>query len=352
MKKFAGCLVTAAALALSVGHADADFSVSGCESACDVSSCDSCLSCDNGCDVAGCDLLGCDGAGCCDDFGCGKRLLGLIKQSDHCFDDFISPMINPVFFEDPRTLTEARAIYARHETPNSVGTLGLPGGNVQLFAVQMRAALTDRLSIIAVKDGFLIADFDQDPLAGLIKDGWMDVSAGLKYNLIRDTQRGTLASAGFTYELPIGSQRTQQDIGDGEFHMFGTFGQRFANGNAHWLSAAGYRLPVDGSVQSSAIHWSNHFDVKTTCRTYLFTEFALWHWTDSSDTGLPLGVGGQDLFNLSSTNMTDRDLLTQNVGMKYKPNGNIETGLAYEFPLTGGRDIIDNRLQAELIFRY
>ena len=48
----------------------------------------------------------------------------------------------------------------------------------------------------------------------------------------------------------------------------------------------------------------------------------------------PLGVAGQDLFNLPSTNVTGNDLLTQNVGVKFKPSGNTEFGIAYEFPLT------------------
>ncbi len=59
-----------------------------------------------------------------------------------------------------------------------------------------------------------------------------------------------------------------------------------------------------------------------------------------------------DLFNLPSTNVTGSNLLTQNVGMKYKPCGNFEAGVAYEFPLSQNHDVIDNRVQLDLIFRY
>lgn len=303
-------------------------------------------------DACGC----CDSDACCDGSCCSHRWLAclgnLIKPSDHCFDDFVSPMSNFVFFEDPRTLTEARPIFFHHKLPSQVGSLGLPGGEVQLLAVQLRAALTDRLSLIAVKDGFIWADIAGGPLDALLNDGWADITAGLKYNLLRDTCRGSLLSTGFTYEIPIGSQRALQDIGDGEFHIFMSGGQRFLNGQAHYLGALGYRFPVDDNVQTSAFHWSNHFDVKLTDRVYAFTEFIWWHWTDSAATGLPLGVAGQDAFNLSSTNVTGNDLLTQSVGFKFKPSGNTELGLGYEFPLTGRRDIIDNRLQLDLILRY
>ncbi|MCR9292345.1 MAG: hypothetical protein NXI32_06470 [bacterium] len=302
-------------------------------------SCDtSGIVCDSGCDS----LAGCGEAG----------LLGnLLKPSDHCFDDFISPMINFVFFEDPRTLTELRPIYVSHYVPDTIGN-GIPaGGDVQLYAAQFRIALTDRLSLIAVKDGFIVDNTD-GALGNLLSDGWADVTAGLKYNLIRNAETGTLGSVGLTYELPIGSTRSLQDIGDGEFHMFATGGQRLLGGNAHVLSSVGYRLPLDGAVQSQAIHWSNHLDVRVTEKIYLFTELAWWHWTKDASAGAPLGVSGQDLFNLFANDVVGNDLVTQNVGVKLKPRRSIEAGLAYEFPLTKFKDVIDSRIQAELILRY
>ncbi len=44
-------------------------------------------------------------------------------------------------------------------------------------------------------------------------------------------------------------------------------------------------------------------------------------------------------------------MVTQAVGLKYKPCGNFELG-AYEFPLTGRRDIIDDRVTVDAAFRY
>lgn len=84
-------------------------------------------------------------------------------------------MTNPVFFEDPRTLTEARFIFFHHVIPQDAG-----GGTAQLMAMQVRAALTDRLSIVAAKDGFVTSSHP------LVDDGWADVYVGLKYNLLTD----------------------------------------------------------------------------------------------------------------------------------------------------------------------
>lgn len=322
--------------------------------------------CDSGCCDTACDEAGCMEDPCCDDAcdacpgcgGCGSlcsclgdmKLLGCLKPSDHCFDDFISPMINFVFFEDPRNLTEVRPIYVYHRTPNRVGTLGVPGGDIHLWAAQIRLALTDRLSLIATKDGYIVEDIADGPLDDLLDDGWAAVSAGLKYNVCRDTCRGRLASVGFTYEMPVGSRRSLQDIGDGEFHLFASAAQRLYGGKAHYMTAFGFRLPVDDEVQCSSFHWSNHFDYRLTKNLYYVSEAAWWHWMSDADTGLPLGVAGQDLFNLSATNVAGNNLFSKNFGVKYKPNRNMELGVAYEFPI-GREDVLRDRVQVDLILR-
>ncbi len=114
---------------------------------CETGSCSSPVLCDDskwnfsGCD----DGSSCDGLSACDS---GLLGFGLIKKSEHCFNDFISPMTNPVYFEDPRQLSEVRAIFLDHKLP-----LGL--GSAQVYALQVRARITERLSVIATKDGFI-----------------------------------------------------------------------------------------------------------------------------------------------------------------------------------------------------
>ena len=188
---------------------------------------------------------GCCGAGCCDTTGCGcgfgSGLLKWLEPSDRCFRDFISPMTNPVFFEDPRTLTEARLIFIHHKFPLAAGS-----NDIQLYAMQMRAALTDRLSIVAAKDGFIVSD---NPL---IDDGWADVSLGLKYNLFADACTQRILSSGFAYELPVGSTRALQGNGDGEFHLYLTGGTALGS-NGHWISGTGFRLPSNRNRRKPSV---------------------------------------------------------------------------------------------------
>ncbi|WP_173403150.1 hypothetical protein [Rhodopirellula sallentina] len=343
----------------------------GTSSCCDDACCDDICTTGCCCEESGCDSndccedYGCDSGSCCDSAMCADSCLpkldsfakklgcgGCIQKSDRCFDDFISPMIDFVHFEDPRNVTELRPIFMHHRFPKQLGPGNVPaGGSLQLFALQFRIALTKRLSLIAVKDGYAI-DSSEGALDGLLDSGWADVTAGLKYNLIRNVKSGTLLSAGFTYEIPMGSEQTLQAVGDGEFHFFATGGQRFLDGNAHVLSSVGFQMPVDQSVQSTTVHWNNHIDVRCHDKVYLFTENSWWHWTDDADTGSAFGVSGLDLLNLGDTAVEGNDVVTQNVGLKLKPKRNMELGMAYEFPLTDFEDIIRDRWTFDAIVRY
>ena len=65
---------------------------------------------------------------CCDCFNGRQRLLGFLP-SDHCFDRFISPLSNPFFFEDPRSLTEVRTLFIDNTLPRD----NTGGGDVQVY---------------------------------------------------------------------------------------------------------------------------------------------------------------------------------------------------------------------------
>jgi hypothetical protein len=342
----------------------------GCRNeACDLGS----ASCDaGGCDSAGCGIsrdwlglgrwknsagcadngacglgtpAGCDGSGC-DSLACDPGLLGfgLIKHSETGYDDFISPMTNPLFFEDPRQVTEARAIFVDHKLPY-FAAINTPGGRLQAYAVQIRVRLTERLSLIASKDGYVVS---QSPL---LDDGWADLSAGLKYSLYRNAAAGRLLSVGGRFEMPTGMARTLQGNGDGIFDFFLTGGTRLGN-SAHFLSGSGFIIPTDSSANNQMFYWSNHLDKRiASSRVYAFTELN-WYYYMKNGKSFPLPVAGGDFFNLGSPGIAGESIVTNAYGLKFKPNRNLETGVAWEFPMTQFRGVLDNRLTADLILRY
>jgi hypothetical protein len=74
-------------------------------------------------------------------------------------DQTISPVSNPILFEDPKINSEVHPIYMDHILPDSFEYINgktVPlGGQVQVFAVQLRYAINDRLAVIATKDGYI-----------------------------------------------------------------------------------------------------------------------------------------------------------------------------------------------------
>lgn len=277
--------------------------------------------------------------GCCCSSQRTYGVAGCFQSTPCGFNRFISPMTNPVFFEDPRTLTEARLIFLNHKVPIAAG-----GGDIQLYALQIRAAITDRLSLIATKDGYAVSS---NPL---IRDGWADIALGLKYQLLADACDQQLLSAGVVYELPTGSLRTLQGNGDGEYHLFVTGGTQLCC-RAHWLSATGFRLPSAPLEESRSWYWSNHFDYEVCQGWYALAEFNWYHWISSGGGGVA-GVEGGDLFNFGSTGVAGNDIVTGAFGVKFKPSPMSEIGAAWELPLTDRRDVIENRLTVDVIRRF
>lgn len=284
------------------------------------------------------------------DCGCAcekDRLFGFIAPTNLCTSDFISPMTNPVYFEDPRTLTEIRFIFAHHALPNRAP---LTGGSIQLAAAQIRAALTDRLSIIATKDGFFWFSTPGNPLAPV--DGWADVNVGLKYNLYTSDDYSQLLSAGLTYEAPWGTPRALQGNGDGQYNLFATGGTRVGE-FGHLVSALGWKVPANPTANSELLYFSTHFD-RQFCNSgiYWFTEANWYHYLASGGRLPGLTIEGGDLFNLGSGAVAGHDIVTGALGLKYKPTQLQEIGFAWEVPLTDRRDVLEYRLAVDWIVRY
>src|SRR5215208_4238372 len=118
------------------------------------------------------------------------RVYGLLP-SDHDFDGFISPITNPFFFEDPRSLTEVRGIFLNNNFPADIS-----GGNAQMYSAQFRGRLTDRLSVIAPNVGYFQVNQGSNSGAPV---GLASTPIGVKYNFIRNVESQFLVSGGITY---------------------------------------------------------------------------------------------------------------------------------------------------------
>jgi hypothetical protein len=272
-------------------------------------------------------------------------------KSDTCFNGLISPVSNPFFFEDPRSLTELRPIFIYQSVPSSNG-----GGSAFFFGTQARLAITDRFSVVMNELGFV----SLDPSGAPSNTGFAEVKIGPKYTFLRSSATGTVAAAGLTFEIPAGSAKVFQDTGTLGLDPYITIGQTFGRlpngfGTLNLLGELGYSFATD-SQRSEFVHASLHLDynIANSCTFYPLIELNWLHYTNHGNRfPFPgLGFEGGDLVNFGSATRRGDDVFTIAVGGRYRFTDNIFAGGAIEFPLSRERGLMDYRLTFDVIFRY
>ncbi len=131
------------------------------------------------------------------------------------------PISNPTLFDLALPGTNIHPIVMFHRLPDEVNTtIGrVPmGGDVQVYALQFEIALSERLSIVATKDGYVEIDPDTKPLWSE-ESGFANLGAGLKYAFLLDPAAGHALSGTLTFELPTGNHDVFQGEGDGAANL-------------------------------------------------------------------------------------------------------------------------------------
>jgi hypothetical protein len=265
-------------------------------------------------------------------------------ESDRAFDGFIGPITNPILSKDPRSTTEARLLFINNQI-DPANPLG--SGNFQAYAMQVRLALTDRLTFIADKDGYASIH----PRGGPSQSGFLNLGAGLRYLFVRDPENQFLWSGGFMYEIPSGEANAFSGHGSGTISAFTTIGKEFAN-KVHFVGTTGYQFGVDGANNSDFFFTSLHVD-KSFGKFYPLAELNWFHYSGGGNRGLPRALGeGDGLLNLGTSGVAGNDLVTGALGAKYRFNTRAEIGAAWEVPLSNRHDLLNNRLTIDFILRY
>lgn len=259
------------------------------------------------------------------------------------FDGFHEPVGQPIYFESPFNDTGLRFIYLRHEFGEDSA---LQGGDLSVYAIQARLALTERLGLIATKDGYSELD------AGIAEDeGWNDLAAGLKYVFVADTERDLVVTGGFRYQADNGTKGVLQG-GVQELSPFVSAAKGF--GDLHLLGSATLRLPLDDGDGNTVGHWDLHadYDLNPGASTVFapVVEVHGVHYLEDGDSPLP--VGGLDYTNLGSTPAEDF-VAWAGIGFRVEFSQKYELGVVYEFALTDpDEDIMDQRVTVDFHVRW
>jgi len=254
----------------------------------------------------------------------------------------IAPVTNPIFFETPMIQSEIRPVFMMHSLDS--GFLGVPV-DVRVYAVQLRNAVTERLAIIATKDGYI----EVDPKVGKSNHGWADLAAGLKYALFQSEDKQFIVSPEFTIEVPTGNRNVFQGNGSGELNLFVSAMKGWDN--LHATATIGGRIPFDGDKETSNIRYSAMHDYWV-CKWFI--PYVSFNAFTTTSNGKVLGkdTEGFDLINFGSTNASGITQGALGGGFRSRPLQNLDVGFGYEYGLVGKNDIFKNRYTFDLIWRF
>jgi hypothetical protein len=286
--------------------------------------------------------------------GKGKRTVdgGRRFESDRAFANFISPMTNPFYFEDPRSLTEVRAIGLFQGIPGDQGTFR--GGNAMFFGGQARLAFTERWSLVVNKVG--VSLFNPGSESGLPnRAGLSELWIGPKYVIIRDPEHKTLLSAGATFQIPLGSGGVYQDTGRLSVVPYVTAAQKLMStawGTFNGMAAGGYSFGTNRD-RSDFFFASAHVDFDVMNKQQFFPLAELnWFGYTTDGQARAFGVEGRDLANIGAANK-GANLVTWALGGRYRSKNSFwELGAAFEGPLFGPRGLFNYRFTVDIIWRY
>ncbi len=266
----------------------------------------------------------------------------LSATAENWQDRAIAPVANPVFFETPMIQSEVRPVFMFHRLDQ--GLLGQEV-DVRLYAVQLRYALTERLAVIATKDGYI----EVDPAGGGGTDGWADISAGLKYALIDNQDQQFVLTPGFTFEVPTGNREVFQGNGSGELNLFISAMKGWDN--LHATVSIGGRIPMDLDKETANVRYSGMLDYWL-CNWFIpFVTVNAFTTVSEADV-LPLQSEGFDLINFGSTGAEGHTQASFGAGFRSRLLDNLDLGFAYERGWISKRDLFKDRFTVDLIWRF
>lgn len=294
----------------------------------------------------------------------GSVAMELIPQaSDDAFAQARRPISNPTLFDLALPTNNIHPIFLHHTLPDQISAGGgsVPlGGDVQLYALQFELALSDRLSIVATKDGYADMNFDNT-----LKDssGFANLGGGLKYAFLLDPASQTAVSGTLTLEFPTGNSDVFQGEGDGAANLI-VSGLKLVD---DWQFAGGAGLQIPFSDEQSTVSWvSAHVSHELHKWFIPLVEVNWFHVLDagngSGNFGGQLGGAvpavaefeGGDLFNLGASEATaNRDFVSAAIGFRSRLTDTLTAGVAYEVPLTDDQDsLMKDRITLDLVWNF
>ena len=281
------------------------------------------------------------------------------------FDRFHMPVSNPIYLGDARNVTMVRPILLYQSMPDKIkiidqnGAKGeIPlGGRVQGAALQFSYAFSERLSLVAVKDGYVDCEPDHS-----LDDhsGYADVAAGLQYSFIYRPEQDFIVSGRLVYETTSGDGEVYQGNGDGNLAPAVLFLKGWDK--LQFSGTLGFVLPIDSDEENTMLYDAWHLSYAVTNWFRPLMEINHFHVLSSGDRDYNdyLNRGRHpedqvaaiaafnpcDIINLGGDhNDENPDMVTMALGARFRITQWLDLGAVYEFPLTSDKEtLLDDRI--------
>lgn len=258
------------------------------------------------------------------------------------FKHYVAPISSPIFNETPYITTEVRPMWLHQEIPSEFIT---DGGDIDVLAVQLRVAITDRIGFIATKDGWADIDFDKTLTD---ENGAANLAFGFKFAALAEAETNTLLTLGIKYEAPSGDIKTNgikmQGQGDGLIDLFVTGARTFDRVGLQ--GSIGTQIAMDADKDMSFMHYSLHVDYDVMERVFPTIEFNGYTPIEDGNR-TAVAANGMDLVNLGSRN--PNTVITFAPGVRVRLMDNVDYGFAFEMPLTDAEDLMDWRVTNDFV---
>ncbi len=251
----------------------------------------------------------------------------------------VRPLTAPYFHEDAFVTTDVRGWYVKHHFYDDT-----IGGDVDVYALQLRVALTHNLQFVAYKDGY--TDFN-NTLGNA--SGWNDIGAGIKWAFLQDEANQFHLAAGIGYAFAFGDRDILQDAG--ELRLWLSANKGFDR--LHLGAVANYRIAdsrsdgVLGSSDMLTLHF--HADYYLTKWFSPVLELNGYFVTSEGPGGMPFS--GVDAVAIGGGK--NEDTITGSIGAEFRPFGP-ELGIraAYETELTNAQSLFGHRWTLSTVYEF
>jgi hypothetical protein len=218
-------------------------------------------------------------------------------------------------------------------------------------------AFDDRFSLVLNQIGILGTDGSNPN--GPITDstGFAEVKIGPKYTFLKYSDWGSVAAAGLTFALPVGSGSVNQNVGNLGLTPYLSYGQAFGRlpggyGSLNFMGTTGFSASLNNE-RSEFFFLNLHLDcnIANMNSWFPFVEMNWIQYTKGGNRG-DFGFEGADLINMGSSTREGNTYFTVAPGLRYRFNDNVFLGAAVEIPLAREKGLSDYRLTFDMIFRY